>query len=393
MSVIFVGGIYDYVNEREVIDNTRVWVDFSGNNFQRKILAGFEKEHVDIPIFSAPSIGDYPKNYTKSSFKGFKEKTDKYHYVNFCNIWGLRNNSRANHLKKALKKYGVKNIDSIVVYSVHTPFLDAAVYAKKKNPNIKICLIVADIPEYMNLNKKKSLLYRVGKKYDIYKFYKLNQQVDSFVFLTSAMNDLLNKKNRPYIIQEGVNDLEVKEYKPSQGKEKHVVYTGKLTERFGIMNLVNAVLMIEDENVVLDLCGDGELLDTLRNNPEISKRVICHGPLSQSEIKKVKEKASVFVNPRLNNEEFTKFSFPSKNIEYLVSGLPVVAYLLDGMKQDYKDFLWVPKDDSIAALSEAIKNALDGDNTIKNKKFMDYEKENLDSGVICKKIIGLCNAK
>ena len=37
------------------------------------------------------------------------------------------------------------------------------------------------------------------------------------------------------------------------------------------------------------------------------------------------------VNPRQNNEEFTKYSFPSKTMEYLASGVPVVAYKLDGI--------------------------------------------------------------
>lgn len=62
------------------------------------------------------------------------------------------------------------------------------------------------------------------------------------------------------------------------------------------------------------------------------------------------KKATVLVNPRQNNEEFTKYSFPSKTMEYLSSGIPVVAYKLDGIPDEYDQYIQYVADDSIESL-------------------------------------------
>jgi hypothetical protein len=84
--------------------------------------------------------------------------------------------------------------------------------------------------------------------------------------------------------------------------------------------------------------------------------------LTSAKAKEYIDMADVLVNPRPNNEEYTKYSFPSKNIEYLMTGKPVVGYMLDGMPPIYKEFMFViPKEKKIfdAVLHAAImqKNA------------------------------------
>ena len=60
------------------------------------------------------------------------------------------------------------------------------------------------------------------------------------------------------------------------------------------------------------------------------------------------------VNPRQNNEEFTKYSFPSKTMEYLSSGIPVVAYKLDGIPDEYDQYIQYVADDSIESLKKKL---------------------------------------
>ena len=168
MKVLLLCGVFAKENEKEIIENSKRAVEYSANIFQEKLIEGFEETVEDFSVLSAPFIGAYPIAYKQRVFKGFQEEQNKYKYVHFNNIWGIRNFSRAKSLKTRLQEF-IKDLDKeklIVVYSPHTPFLEAAVYAKKKDPNIKICLIVPDLPQYMNLNKKKSLLYRIGKFFD-----------------------------------------------------------------------------------------------------------------------------------------------------------------------------------------------------------------------------------
>jgi glycosyltransferase involved in cell wall biosynthesis len=283
----------------------------------------------------------------------------------------------------------------IVVYSAHTPFIKAAEYAKKFDKNIKICLYVADLPQYMNLTEKRGFIYNTAKKYDISTMIKHMRCVDSYVLLTEAMKNALPVGTKPYEVVEGIVNLSESEIDielPNENRERYIVYTGKLDEKFGIGALLDSVSYFKDENIKLVLCGLGDLYEKAVLASEKDKRIIPLGQVSPQEAKKWRNKASVLVNPRSNSEEYTKYSFPSKNIEYILSGKPVVAYMLDGMPELYRNFIFEissvgnPAED----IAKAIQKALD--DTVQNaenrkKEYLSYAAKHLSSKSIANKII------
>ena len=50
-------------------------------------------------------------------------------------------------------------------------------------------------------------------------------------------------------------------------------------------------------------------------------------------------KATLLVNPRPTTEEFTIYSFPSKNMEYMASGTPLLTTKLPGMPEEYHQYV------------------------------------------------------
>ncbi len=380
MQALFLGGVFAKVNEEEVISNSKSSVEYSANIFQERLISGLKKNGISLHVVSAPFIGAFPKYYKKAYFNGFEHQQDEYEYVRFNNVWGIRNISRTKAIKKAIRQYISFASDKklIIVYSAHTPFIEAAVYAKRKDRDIKICLVVPDLPQYMNLNKEKSNIYDFLKKLDIYHMNGLMENVDSFVLLTEQMKDVLHVKNRPYMIVEGIIDDE-DEKKPVESiekkqNEKYVVYAGKINQRFGVIDLTDAFRLIKDKEYRLIFCGKGDALDYVLDASRVDSRIIYKGQLPVSEVRACIQMANVLVNPRLNNEEYTKYSFPSKNIEYLLSGNPVVAYMLDGMKEIYKDFLYVPRGSKPDELAECICEAcLEEEKEARKKKFDAYK--------------------
>ena len=87
-------------------------------------------------------------------------------------------------------------------------------------------------------------------------------------------------------------------------------------------------------------------------------RVIFLGRVDRKEALALQRGASVLVNPRQNNEEFTRYSFPSKTMEYLASGVPVVAYRLDGIPSEYDRYINYVPDNSPQALAGVITDVL-----------------------------------
>ena len=49
--------------------------------------------------------------------------------------------------------------------------------------------------------------------------------------------------------------------------------------------------------------------------------------------------ATLLVNPRLSDEEYTKYSFPSKNLEYMLYEKPVLVFKLPGIPNEYDEVL------------------------------------------------------
>lgn len=390
MKVLFIGSVVGKNRQDDVIKNSKTTFEFSANVVQEKLLCAFRNLCNDFQVVSAAGIGSFPNAYKKAYFKGFKGKDEKISYVKFNNVWGIRNISRANAIKREIKRFvNDKSQDKIIViYSVHTPFLSALEYAKKKDSTIKTLMIVPDLPQYMNLSKKKSLLYRIGKKYDIKKFNSLNKYVDSYMLLTESMKELLPMQGKPYFVCEGiVEDKEFGSLQKNKAHEKCVVYTGKMSSVFGVVNLVKAFKLIEDKEYRLNLIGAGEDYEEIKKLSADDDRITVFGQVPASTAKEWINKAGVLVNPRLNDEEYTKYSFPSKTIEYLMSGNKVVAYKLDGMKEDYIKFLTVPLSDSIEDLKSAIVSGKKGES------FISYAKENLKATSVCEKIIALALGK
>lgn len=392
MSVLFIGGCFSEKNESEIMQNSKKYAEFSANIFQKKLIKGFSENKIDIDVISAPFIGAYPFRYKKLFFTGFEEKQSDFMYVSFNNLWGYRNFSRAHSLKKKIKRLVLnekKLYDLIVVYSAHEPFLEAAIYAKRFLPKAKICFVVPDLPQYMNLDANRTKIYDILKMVDIKRMDNLVKKVDSFVILTEPMKDMMKIGNRPYIVSEGIIDSLSETDLPINCNNPHVkeiVYTGKMNMAFGIKNLVDSFMNLNCEDYRLVLCGDGDARDYVIEKSKEDNRIIYRGQVPPEEAKRIMDSASVLVNPRPNDSEYTKYSFPSKNIEYLMSGKPVVAYMLDGMPECYSDFIYTIENENI---KNALIGALNENNNEKKLKFFEYAKENLVSKKIVLKMYDL----
>ena len=80
------------------------------------------------------------------------------------------------------------------------------------------------------------------------------------------MNELFNKKDKPYIIIEGLADYRIGKKsinrKADSKRKKICMYTGSLHEIYKVENLINGFVKANIENAELHVYGDG----TTRSN-------------------------------------------------------------------------------------------------------------------------------
>ena len=78
----------------------------------------------------------------------------------------------------------------------------------------------------------------------------------------------------------------------------------------------------------------------------------------------MQREVSLLVNPRQNTEAFTKYSFPSKTMEYLASGTPVLMYKLDGIPDEYDTYLHYVAGNTVDDLTAAIADIMNTDSLV-----------------------------
>ncbi len=395
MKILMICGYFAPENEAEVIQHARSAVEFSANEFQKKLIHGLRTLDAQVEVLSAPFIGSWPNASDIRVFRGFRDAQDECRYVTFHNAWGLRNFFRAAALKKAVRTFAEDPEENklILVYCAHTPFLQAAEYAKKLDPRIRVCFYVPDLPNYMNLNSDRSRLYDIAKGFDNAQMRRHMACVDSYILLTEPMRDCLPVGEKPCAVIEGILDRERLEQPmaaPEDDGVKYIVYTGKMNEKFGIPQLVRGFSLQPDPDCRLVLCGGGECMDELRAASNQDSRIMVLGQVPPAEAAAWQRRAAVLVNPRPDNEEYTKYSFPSKNVEYLLTGKPVVACVLAGMPACYRDYIYGISNGSPEEIARALTAALEAppeEVQEKHRAFREYAREHLTADSIARQVV------
>ncbi len=389
MKAIFLGGLFPNQMRDEIQSRSTGVIQNAADVFQRNLLNGL-CEFCDIFLINLVFIGSYPLKYRSLFIHSFLVESKnllQFKNVGFSNLMIFKHLSRYLNGRRTLLEMDSNKFDFIIVYSIHTPFVMAALDLKKHNPNIKICLVVPDLPEFMS--QSTNYVYICAKKVERFLLNRLLKKIDCFIVLTDSMVSALNVGSRNWLRLEGIfNDVEDSQIVVKE-ENKTIFYSGTLEVAYGILHLLEAFSKITDSGYRLWICGEGNAKRKVLELSRLDSRIIYFGQLPRTEVLKMQKRATVLVNPRLPEAIFTKFSFPSKVIEYLASGTPVVMYRLEGIPEEYFKFIHAPEDLSSVSLKNVLEKVCELDKSERKiladnaKKFIFNSK---NSYVQCEKI-------
>ena len=182
-----------------------------------------------------------------------------------------------------------------------------------------------------------------------------------YVLLTEAMNDYIQNKDKPYVILEGHSDISMRERVPSMDKKapaRTVFYAGGVSRQYGLADLTEGFLLADIPGTRLEIYGPGDYVKELQTIAETHPNVYYGGMLMNTEIVDKEQEATLLVNPRPTHEEFVKYSFPSKTMEYMASGTPVLTTRLPGMPKEYYPYVDFIEEESAAGIAAALTKVL-----------------------------------
>ena len=243
-------------------------------------------------------------------------------------------------IKKKLKKIVKENKDENIAIITHCIYLQSAkpAFEIRKKYGTKVFTIVPDLPDHAT-----SVAF-TGHKFlnSIFKTYadmskKLNKNFDGYICFAEPQMQYLNKE-KPFVVMEGfmdtslVDSVNVKEQHPNR-----VIYAGGLMYRYGIKELVDGFIKANIPEAELYIYGKGEAEEYIMGKED--KRVYYGGCLSRTEVIAQEKSSFILTNPRPTNDEYSKCSFPSKLMEYMSTGTPVLTSKLGCIGKEYYDKL------------------------------------------------------
>lgn len=219
---------------------------------------------------------------------------------------------------------------------------------RRKKP---VVLIVTDLPEF----QRGKLLRRLNES--------MFKKADGFILLTEQMNEKINPEGKPYLVLEGHSDsalpaLPTAEKTETKTGKQIVLYSGSLMKLYGIENLVQGFLAANLKNAELHIYGDGDYREELQAVCQTEPAIRYFGSRPNAEVVAAQQRAALLVNPRPSAPEYTKYSFPSKTMEYLASGTPALTTRLPGIPRDYDAHLNFIDDETPTGVAAAIARVL-----------------------------------
>lgn len=295
----------------------------------------------------------------------------------FCDLSGgflKRSAKKRSFVKKIVSEYVQQYPDGIVIIDSLSPIAYELSREAKKS-NLKVVTHITDFLEYI-LPMNGNIYRRFKNAFFIKKFYKQFDNTDIFVLLTAAMKEKLNIGNRKFLIMDGVCDSELRDVNINECINREFekvifMYSGALCYKYGLKNLVEGFLKANCQNSELHLYGNGDYVSELKNICKENQIVRYFGMIPNEKMILEQKRATFLVNPRPIGDEYTKYSFPSKNIEYMVSGRPIITTKLPCITEEYQSYVIFFEDDTVDGICKTIKRCSDMQRENINKKGSD----------------------
>lgn len=332
-------------------------ISVSATKFTRLILEGFRR-HMgpDCESVLLVPIAMWPESSVR--WWSGRQTGDRY-YMPFVNVMLVKQLSIVLILawrvvRWSLRHRGEKRV--VVFTCLYLPFL-APLAALKGWGSLKLAAIVTDLPEYeFDYTATASTVKRALIPAYIRLTRMLYAPIDYFVFLTDAMKERFPR--RPHEVMEGLIDAD-RPVGPTVAPDgvRSVMYSGALIEKFGVRTLIDAFRSLPGD-YELWLFGTGDMAPAARAAAQEDSRIRVFGVVPNDEVLSYQRRATILVDPRPASSEFTRFSFPSKILEYMTAARPVLATRLPGIPSDYHDKLWFIDDESVEGMRAALERAL-----------------------------------
>ena len=377
MKIIFVSGLYTKQLETVLLKISTSYIQNAPNVFQWAVVDGLDSNKVDFEVLSYPFLPCFPTNKLIKIPKEDIMYNGKHigKVVEYCTIPLIKQAMISSSIKNELIKILNRNQNEKIVVITYTPlsyFVKPIIELKKKFKNLSLVSIITDlIDDLLYFKDNSSSLKRIQNKFEYESVKKAYNGIDKFILLTEQMVEKISEADNMYIVVEGIASFDKISgfHKGNKDEDvRSIFYAGTLQEFSGVRELLSAFSKITNKNYRLVICGEGVLTPEIENAALLDNRIIYKGMQPREEVLRLQKESTLLINPRRPDKSITRFSFPSKTMEYLVSGTPMIGYKLEGIPEEYYDHIYTVDGVDEESLIDVIQNTLSLPQGILNEK-------------------------
>ncbi|MBO4979390.1 MAG: glycosyltransferase [Clostridia bacterium] len=313
----------------------------SGTRMQLGIFKAIE-DKCELTLISTTPIASYPREKTLRVRGETAELYTgaSYTRIPFINVFGIKQLTQIRSLRRALKRVPTDRENTVILN--YNPYVEIAIptlrYAKRHK--IKTVCIVADIP--VTIPKSYNFIKKFFRKLEIKNYYRFIGKYDALVVLNKHVVSQFADGKRFYLMDGGVTEKEIADaviLPPEQHHNEQILYAGALEPYNGIREMIEGFLKVQ-KDIRLVICGDGTLASYVKEMAEQHERILYKGKVSHEEAVALQRESGMLISARPTDGFALKLTFPSKIIEYMLSGTPILTTRLNGLGEAYEDKLF-----------------------------------------------------
>jgi glycosyltransferase involved in cell wall biosynthesis len=332
----------------------------AGNLWQMRLLTALTRNSfLCSKILSARPVPSFPRirKIWFSSNKAEVENGFSVRFLPFINMGALKTATLGLAAFLNLLKWGwhQRHITPkvIIIYNVNAPHGLFTVLAARIL-RTKVFAVIADLPV-----PGHGIIPRTPMRcLDYFLQVKSLPRFDGLIVLTrSIARDFAPQV--PFIHMEGAVDPQKMALLDGCSEQKHspqfvVMYAGVLSEFDGIPLLLNAFSLLEGHHYRLLIVGKGPQRTRVEQAVKNDSRISYLGFLPHEQVVGLYRQADLLVNPRPSPHLSTRYVFPSKLIEYLATGKPVITTATADVVEEYGSFVFLLRDETPKGLADLI---------------------------------------
>jgi glycosyltransferase involved in cell wall biosynthesis len=198
-------------------------------------------------------------------------------------------------------------------------------------------------------------------RFEYWKHKWLLPRLDGVIAITSNILVDFNCSKNGIILEGGVTDTSFTIPPLDRGEQSEVftmVFAGSLSEVNGIELMLQAMLQLPNPEMRLVIAGRGPLEKKVKLAAEMDSRISYAGMISHSEVTDLYKKAQLLMCIRLTKQLNTRYFFPSKLIECLATGVPVLSTRITGGSFDPADYAYVVDDETAEGVAAGVMDCM-----------------------------------